>query len=273
MSRFMTFVNGSNLFGAFKHLEVFVDDYESLYRFIFSQTADRWRDTFDATSPPQAQHVRVYWYVVDQMDEWDLENSKTRQHLAERFQEDREVKNRWIGEATKRLAGAGANTQRVEQTAFAMCYEDFTAWYAKKEGILGGMNRFHYAVEASSTFIDIERCGRWKVDLMHKTLNEKGVDVCFAVDLLTLQSSYDVAILVGADADGVPGVESLKRAGKQVAVVDLVKGSPAGEGPARSFATPLKLSADFVVPIYEAELVRLGIAKKGEDRLHLRDTD
>ena len=263
MHRFMSFVNGSNLFGAFKHLEVFVDDYEALFSFLFEETVKRWRTTIDGAVRPPAQQVRIYWYVVDSMDEWDLQNPRTKQHLYERFQDDREIKNRWITEAVRSLAGTGADQGKVEQTAFNLCFDDFKVWYEKKQVILNGMNRFYHAVEASTDFIEICRTGRWKVDLLRKTLAEKGVDVGFAVDLLAFQQHYDVAVLVSADVDGVPSMELLKNSGKQMAVVDFVRG-PLMEGRSKSTTSRLKLTADFIVPIFEADLVKNGIATRGE---------
>ena len=54
MINLMVFVNGSNLFGTFKHLEVFVDDYEELYRYICGQAVEQWRSTVSgSTAWPQ----------------------------------------------------------------------------------------------------------------------------------------------------------------------------------------------------------------------------
>src|SRR5665647_556900 len=97
----MTFVNGSNLFTSFKHLDLYIDDYEDLFHYIFEQAVDWWRSTTSAPTPVPAQHVRIYWHVVETMDEWDLSNTKTRQHLLERFLEDRDVRSRWMAEVIR----------------------------------------------------------------------------------------------------------------------------------------------------------------------------
>jgi hypothetical protein len=60
----------------------------------------------------------------------------------------------------------------------------------------------------------------------------------------------------------VPSLEYLKSHGKQVAIVEMLKGY-ATEFVGRGFATPLKLTSDFVVPIYEMDLVKRQIATKG----------
>lgn len=259
MNRFALFVHGSNLFTTFKTLDVHVSDYESLYRHIFLQAAARWRSTFDGTDTPPAQLLRAYWYVVDAMDEWDLTNPRSRQHLQERFFDDRDLKAYWMNELGSRTRGVTA-----ELEAFNLCYDDLRNWYDRRQHTLGGMNRFYHAVEAASDFIEIRRTGRWKVDLLRKNVTERGVDVAFAVEMLMHCPFYELAVLVGADTDGVPGIDHIKQMGKQVAVVELLKGS-AQDSRGRSFASPLRMVADFIVPIYEADLVRLGIAHKGGD--------
>lgn len=259
MQRCMMFVNGSNLFTAFKHLDLYIDDYEELYQFIFEQSVEWWRSTIVGPSQPPAQLVRVYWHVVDDMDEWDLANAKTRQHLLERFMDDRDVRARWMTEATR---AGNIEPERLEQAAFNLCLDDAKFWYEKRMAVLAGMNRFHHAVEASTDFIKLCRCGRWKIDLLHKSITERGLDVCFAVDMLAYLDHYDTAILLGGDPDGVVSIDYLKSRGKQVAVVDLLKGQ-ASEAAGRGFATPLKLAADYVVPIYESDLIRRQIASRG----------
>lgn len=261
MDKFAFFVNGSHLFGAFKHMEVYVNDYEALYRYLFEQAVGRWRNTIVAAAPPPAQLVRVYWYVVDSIDEWDLNNPRTRQYLNERFNDDREIRARWMGEANRQFGNTGADQGRLEQIAFDMCFDDFARWYDKKLNILSGMNRFYHAVEAASDFIEVCRCGRWKVDLLHKTLTEKSLDVWLAVDMMGLQQNYDTALVIAPDSDPIPSIDYVKGRGKQVGVFDFQRGAQEARG--RAFASQLKLTADFVTTVFESDLVRLGIATKG----------
>ena len=61
MYRFVTFVDGSNLDGVLKHLNLRVDDYGSFYRFVFEQAVQYWGRTFADGSPlPSSQHSRIY---------------------------------------------------------------------------------------------------------------------------------------------------------------------------------------------------------------------
>ena len=77
MLRFVTFVDGSNLDGVLKHLNLRVDDYGAFYRHVFEQSVHYWGRTFaEGAHWPTAQHSRIYWYVVGKMDEWDLNDAK-----------------------------------------------------------------------------------------------------------------------------------------------------------------------------------------------------
>ena len=46
MLRFVTFVDGSNLDGVLKHLNLRVDDYGAFYRHVFEQSVQYWGRTF-----------------------------------------------------------------------------------------------------------------------------------------------------------------------------------------------------------------------------------
>jgi hypothetical protein len=79
--RFMTFVDGSNLFGVAKQLGIEFKDYEALYRYLFEQCLIAWRTSFSKDATPEAKIVRVYWYVVGAIDKWDLGDRKAQGHL------------------------------------------------------------------------------------------------------------------------------------------------------------------------------------------------
>src|SRR3712207_8832405 len=61
-----------------------------------------------------------------------------------------------------------------------------------------------------STLFPYTTLFRSKVDLLHHTLNEKGLDTSLAVDMVALQDTYDVALLISGDADGIPGINYVK---------------------------------------------------------------
>src|SRR5947199_5582077 len=109
MLRFITFVDGSNLDGVLKHLNLRVDDYGSFYRHVFEQSVHYWGRTFAEGSPwPTAQHSRIYWYVVGKMDEWDLNDPKAEQRLRSRFELKRRLRDSYTEDGARRLPGLPA---------------------------------------------------------------------------------------------------------------------------------------------------------------------
>ena len=104
MLRFVTFVDGSNLDGVLKHLNLRVDDYGSFYRHVFEQSVQYWGRTFADGSPwPTAQHSRIYWYVVGKMDEWDLNDPKAEQRLRSRFELNPRLRDSYLEDVARRL--------------------------------------------------------------------------------------------------------------------------------------------------------------------------
>lgn len=263
ISRYMMFVDGSNLFGVSKHLQLEFDDYEKLFRFIMAKCIEDRDLSFLKPSNIPAQLVRVYWYVVGSIDEWDLAAPKAQSHLRRQFEADREVRPVWMKLAAQTLSEAGKSCgqQEVAEEAWGLCFRDFQDWYSRKKTILEGMNRFHFAVESSSDFIEIRRVGHWKVDFLHKTLEEKRLDTSFAVDMVSMLPSYDVAILISGDADGIPSVTHVKNTGRHVGAIEFLKGYPP-ESRAKNLSPRLKVAADFVTAIYEMDLVRNNAARK-----------
>ena len=90
---------------------------------------------------------------------------------------------------------------------------------------------------------------------------EKGLDTRLAVDMVTQIQHYDVAVLVSGDADAIPSLNHIKREGKQVCVIEFIKGYPP-EFRGRQSSSRLKVAADFVAQIYEMDLVRQNLVKK-----------
>ncbi len=259
MHRFALFVDGSNLFGALKAMSLEVHDYEALYGYVYGEAVGLWREvTRQATASP-AQLRRVYWYVVGSIDEWDLSLPQSQSALRNAFLRDKEVKDLWLGITGR--TNPGLQAEKLEEKAWAACFNDFKGWYAKKRSILEGMKRFHQGVRSSTDLIDIIEGGHWKVDFLHKWLDEKGLDTSLAVDMVALQDNYDVAIVLSGDADSIPSIKHLKERNKHVAAVEFVNGSPP-EAKGRTFSTRLREHADFVLRVYETELLRLGLAER-----------
>ena len=68
--------------------------------------------------------------------------------------------------------------------------------------------------------------GHWKVNFLHKWVEEKGLDTSLAVDMVALQDNYDVAVVMSGDADNIPSIRHMKGRGTHIAAVEFVNGSP-----------------------------------------------
>jgi uncharacterized LabA/DUF88 family protein len=258
MLRFVTFVDGSNLDGVLKHLNLRVDDYGSFYRHVFEQSVHYWGRTFAEGSPwPAAQHARIYWYVVGKMDEWDLSDPKAEARLRSRFELNPRLRDSYLEDAQRRLPEA-PEPRRVDE-AWNLCFAETRDWYDGKRRALERKKRFYHGVQAATDFVEIRQEGHWKVDLLHHTITEKGLDTSLAVDMVALQDTYDVALLISGDADGIPGINYVKGRSKHVGVIEFRRGSQT-DFPTKGASSRLKIAADFVVQIYEAELLRRNLA-------------
>lgn len=257
--RFAFFVDGSNLLGSLKKLGVQVDDYATFYQFLFKQCVDKVRYVYLDPTDIKARISRIYWYEVGSMDDWDLESPAAKQSLKEAFGKNSELKRSFMA-----LAGhqnPGLNPAQLYDIAWESCFGQIQAWYQSKQSSLEGIKRFHYSVQSQTDFIDIIECGHWKVDMLNRKVEEKGLDTSLAVDMVTQVSHYDVAILVSGDADAIPSLNFVKREGKHVGVIEFIKGYPP-ESRGRQSSSRLKVAADFVPQIYEMDLVRENIARQ-----------
>jgi len=259
MARFAIFVDGSNLFGALKSMCLEVADYEALYNYVFKEAHGTWATITHQTSCLPSELRRVYWYVVGAIDDWNLALPQSQSTLRDAFSHDKGIHDYWLsitGKANPELTGS-----KLEDGAWTACFNDFKGWYEKKCAVLDGMRRFHQGVRISTDLIDVLECGHWKVNFLHKWLEEKGVDTSLAVDMVALQDNYDVAVVVSGDADNIPSIRHLKNRNKHIASIEFINGSPP-ESKGRSFSSRLKEHADFVIRIYETELLRLKIGKR-----------
>lgn len=255
----MMFVDGSNLSGVASHLEVNFSDYEALFGYLFHSCFEQWSKSFSPGANPTAQYVRVYWYVIGSCDHWDLDNPQTLSKLRDRFDRAADLSAIW----SERAAAASGSAGTAADAAWELYLRHTRDWYNETLNIVEGMSRFYHSVESSTDFIELRRSGHWKLDVLRHRREEKGVDTAFAVDMATMTAAYDLALLISGDADGIPSIEYAKSAGKQVAVVEFLKGEPPEER-GKNMSAKLKLAADFVTPIYEQDLLNEGIARRRE---------
>jgi uncharacterized LabA/DUF88 family protein len=259
MTKFVTFVDGSNLDGTLKHLNLRVDDYGSFYRYIFEQGVQCWGKSFaQGAAWPTAQHSRVNWYVVGRMDEWDLNDSRVESRLRSRFEMNMRLRESYIRDMESK--GEVSAEQRLQE-AWRACFAETRQWYDYKYKALEKKKRFYHGVQSATDFVEVHQHGHWKLDMLYHTASEKGLDTSLAVDMVALQDTYDVALLISGDADGIPGINYVKSRSKHVGVVEFRKGSPQ-DSYTKGTSSRLKNASDFVVQIFQSELLQLNIAYK-----------
>jgi uncharacterized LabA/DUF88 family protein len=257
MYRFVIFVDGSNLAGILRRMNLRVDDYEALFRHVFEGATKAWRTTFDGPGA-HAQLHRVKWYEVGSLDEWNLDDPKAQLVLRDIFERDPDSKRFYMALASQKAP----HRQRSElaQDAWSLCFTDLRRWYEERRDLVEGFRRFHYAIRSTTDFIDLVECGHWKLDLIHRQVTEKGLDTRLAVDMVTLLDTYEVALLLPGESD-IPSVDHVQARGRHVGVVELAAGH-AREKKGTLSLSRLRVAADFVVEMREAELISRGLARK-----------
>ena len=195
------------------------------------------------------------------MDEWDLNDPKAESRLRSRFDMNVRLKEYYL-DRVKELMITSPELNRDDE-AWAMCFGETREWYENKRKALERKKRFYFGVQAATDFVEIRQEGHWKVDLLNHSMNEKGLDTSLAVDMVALRDTYDIAILISGDADGIPGINYVKGQAKHVGVVEFRRGSQ--EESSKGTSSRLKIAADFVVQIYEADLIRRKLAYRSEN--------
>lgn len=256
MTKFAIFVDGSNLHGSLKTLRCRIDEYDKFYKFILKKAVEMWSSSI-VSGQENIRLIRTLWYVVGSIDNWDLNNEKVKEKIFEWYQRDRETQNKYLALAKIQ----NGSNDSIETRAWNLCFEEIKNWYFAKKSNIDEQKNFHFGVSSSTDFIDIIQCGHLKVDILRKNLEEKGLDTFLAVDMVSLMETYDVALVISGDADSIPSIERIKQRGKHVGVIEFIKGYPP-EKKGRETSSKLKASADFVVPIYEMDLLKENIASQ-----------
>lgn len=259
MARFALFVDGSNLYGSLRGMDLDVTDYEALFGYIYDEARTAWHLTTRQSELAHSQLQRTYWYHVGSIDDWDLSNFQSHLVLKDAFMRDREIHDVWVAKVLRE--NPELNGGLVEEIAWSRCFEDLREWYERKRSALDGLHRFFQGVRNTANLIEVLEVGHWKVNFIRKWVEEKGLDTALAVDMVALQDNYDVALVVSGDADSIPSIRHLKTRGKHIAAVELVNGS-GEEAKGRSFSSRLKQHVDFVIRIYESDLLQLKLGTR-----------
>ena len=262
--RFAYFVDGSNLSGVLREMQLNVDDYETFFTYLHGKTTKYLEDIRRVKLAAVMQ--RVYWYAVGTMDDWDLASPKAQDAIRRWFENTDEVvkpalerAGKSIGQSAKQMTNR-ERKEAIQLEAWSDHLANVKAWYERKSESLLKSLTFHHAVQANTDGIDIIAAGHWKLNMVTLGVEEKGLDTRLAVDMVALENNYDIAVVLSGDADMIPSIDLMKKRGKMVAAFEFFKGLPP-EDKGRGFSSKLKLSADFVVPIYEGGLLTEKIAK------------
>ncbi|MCK6462403.1 MAG: NYN domain-containing protein [Candidatus Pacebacteria bacterium] len=261
MTRFIIFVDGSNLTGSLKYLNLRVKEYGTFLNYILKQAIDSWSSSVMGGGYGQARLIRVLWYAVGSIDIWKLDEPESKNQLLDWFKSDKDLQRKYLALAGSNLSSTEASPIELASEAWRLCFSEISTWYNQKKKYVDGLRDFHFGVSSGTDFIDIIACGHLKVDILNKNLYEKGIDTSLAVDMVTLADIYDVALIISGDADSIPSIQRIKHKGKQAGVIEFIKGYPP-EKRGRQSSSKLKAAADFIVPIYESELQQKGIATK-----------
>ncbi len=254
--KFAVFVDGPNLMGSLRNLNLNVEDYQSFYDHIKKEAFREWKTCIIGGDEPAALVWRVFWYQIGSIDDFYFENPAFEKSLRKNFDGSKELKQTFMSIAERE--DPMLSPEDIDHEAWKMCFREGREWYERKRSDIKKMNQFNHAVRNNTRFVDIIESGHWKVDLIRKHVHEKGIDTSLAVDLATMTDSYDVALVLSGDADMLPSIAHAKQKGKHIGIVELTDDTHGGTKGQQSSAR-LRNYADFIVQIKKSEIVKQGI--------------
>jgi uncharacterized LabA/DUF88 family protein len=183
-----------------------------------------WREVFVRVTPEDHELVRVYWYHVAQVADYD-----------------------WAPARATRFCPPG-----VDEAAFIA---ESRAWHASEQDRIRDRQRTaHRRIVLDYDKIEFRYTGTLNVDpYRRELLGETGLDVGMAVDMVAKMDQFDAAMLVSCDPDLAPAVEVLKEGRKRVYQVTVERG---GRGTrSRSTAEGVRVAFDRVVSLTEEDIL------------------
>lgn len=205
MAKIAIFVDGENF--RYSLIQLFPDLIEYLPKRV------EWFKLFNSVISSQEELLRVYWYVVELLDfrpfkfpDFD-EPEKIERILRFNPHFDDEL-NSLENEEEKNSYMFGKISD-IEMRR-KIIRKRFDGWRKVQDGI--------------STYIDFlefRRSGSIRFNLLSDEFeSEKGVDVNLASDMISLNNSYDKAIIFSGDQDYIPAICRCKDMGKHVMSVN-----------------------------------------------------
>jgi len=209
MEKTCVFVDGENLRHAI--CDLFKDCFEAKD---YLPNKANWSDFFDKTTEltNSPKRFRAYWFTINYLDIFPDSIEKI-----ENIPQTIDFFSRKSTYFLKKYSSMDkSNKADVEKLI-----DDTKAFLCKRRDKMKkrfeGWHKVQDAIQTQGNAIEFRRAGAIRYDCFTDSLGtEKAVDVKLAVDLIKLQSIYDVAILVSGDQDYVPAVQAVKDMGKRV---------------------------------------------------------
>jgi len=155
------------------------------------------------------ERLRTYWYVVEHFDAYPRPQSTRK-----RTPPDLE---RWAKKFERQLRDCAipAGEGRIDQ--LLALQEELRAKLNSIRSRFDGYTNLQNGISLKHRAIEFRRSGAISYSLITNRFGEeKTVDVNLAVDMVTLQNNYDLAIIVSGDQDYVPAAQAVKDLGKPV---------------------------------------------------------
>jgi uncharacterized LabA/DUF88 family protein len=207
--RACVFVDGENL----RHTicELFDGDFDE--RDYLPKDA-KWADLFDhiveKATGGEGRRLRTYWYVVQHLDPFP--------HLVSKRDRNTATLNDWYRRNEKILKGYSVSPEEPKRSiTLAEITEDLWRVRESIRSRFDGWTTLQNGISHKHRAIEFRRSGAISYNLTNKRFGEeKTVDVNLAVDMVTLDSNYELAIIVSGDQDYVPAAQAAKNKGKHV---------------------------------------------------------
>ena len=159
MLRFVTFVDGSNLDGVLKHLNLRVDDYGSFYRHVFEQSVQYWGRTFADGSPLAVGAAFADLLVCRRQDgRVGFERPQGRGPAPQPVRAQPPAP-RQLPRGHRPPSARTAQLDRRNEEAWNLCFAETREWYENKRRALERKKRFYHGVQAATDFVEIRQEG------------------------------------------------------------------------------------------------------------------
>jgi uncharacterized LabA/DUF88 family protein len=209
--RVCVFVDGENL----RHTICGLFDGDFDERDYLPKNAD-WAALFDhivnEATKGEGKRLRTYWYVVQNIDPFP--------QLLPKRDRDAAKLDGWCKHNQKLVDKSNYTIPAEEPQRSNVLTAMMEELWINRDRIrsrFDGWTTLQNGISHKHRSIEFRRSGAISYNLSRKRFGqEKTVDVNLAVDMVTLDSNYDTAVIVSGDQDYVPAAQAAKNKGKHV---------------------------------------------------------